>query len=37
MLFHRGNGLGDMRTGLAFYERLDGELNDQQRHVPSPA
>ena len=37
MLFHRGDRLGDMRTRLAFYEGLDGELNDQQRHVPSPA
>jgi hypothetical protein len=37
VLFHGGNGLGDMWAGLAFNEWFDGELNDQQRHVLTPA
>jgi hypothetical protein len=30
VLFHGGNGLGDMWARLAFNEWFDGELNDQQ-------
>ena len=34
LLLNGGNGLGYMRAGLAFYEWLDGECNDDCRHQP---
>jgi hypothetical protein len=33
LLLNGSNGLGYMRAGLAFYEWLDGEFNDECRHL----
>lgn len=33
MLLNGSNGLGYMRAGLAFYEWLDGEFNNECRHL----
>ena len=37
VLLDCSNRLGDMWARLTLHERLDGELNDQQRHVLTPA